>query len=90
MSREINHNNLTYNPKGSSPSISFNKFEGPMYTYNQFKNGNKISQQVEEEQKDFKSAVSEITSRDPKHKKKESVKYNKKCYKSLNFKTKNN
>ena len=37
MSREINSNNLIYHFKGPSPSISFTKFEGPMYTYEQLK-----------------------------------------------------
>ena len=37
MSREINFNNLSYHFRGSSPSISFTKFEGPVYTYNQLK-----------------------------------------------------
>ena len=37
MSREISYNNLVYNFKGPAPSISFSKFRGPMYTYNQLK-----------------------------------------------------
>ena len=53
MSREIDHSNLTYNFKGPTHPISFAKFGGPMYTYNQLKNGEKTLQQVEKEQKDF-------------------------------------
>ena len=41
MSREINYNNLAYNFKGPTPSVSFAKFGVPMYTYNQLKNGEK-------------------------------------------------
>ena len=53
MSREINYNNLVYDFKGPTPSINFAIFAGPMYTYNQLKNGEKTLQQVEEEQKYF-------------------------------------
>ena len=54
MSREINYSNLVYDFKGPTPSINFAIFGGPMYTYNQLKNGEKTLQQVEEEQKHFK------------------------------------
>ena len=37
-----------------SPSINFTVFGGPMYTYNQLKNVEKILQLVEEEQKSMK------------------------------------
>ena len=53
MSREINYSNLVYDSKGSTPSINFAIFGGPMYTYNQLKNGEKTLQQVEEDQKYF-------------------------------------
>ena len=53
MSREINYSNLVYDFKGPTPSINFAMFGGPMYTYNQLKNGEKTLQQVEEEQKYF-------------------------------------
>ena len=43
-SREINYSNLVYNFKGPNPSVSFTEFEGPMYTYNQLKNGEKTLQ----------------------------------------------
>ena len=48
-SREINYSNLVYDFKGLTPSISFTKYEGPMYTYSQLKNGEKVLQQVEED-----------------------------------------
>ena len=41
MSREINYNNLIHDFKGPTSSISFTKFGGPIYTYNQLKNGHK-------------------------------------------------
>ena len=39
-----------------------------MYTYNQLKNDEKTLQQVEEDQRKFKSELNEITSGNPKHK----------------------
>ena len=71
MSREINYSNLVYDFKGPTPSINFAIFGGPMYTYNQLKNGEKTLQQVEEEQKKIKSELNEITSGNPKHKNEE-------------------
>ena len=68
MSREINYNNLVYDFKGPTSSINFDKFEGPMFTYNQLKNGYKSLQQVEKEQEDFQKDLSEIISGNPKHK----------------------
>ena len=53
MSREINYSNLVYDFKGATRSINFAIFGGPIYTYNQLKNGEKTLQQVEEEQKYF-------------------------------------
>ena len=66
MSREINYNNSVYVFKGPTSSISFTEFESPMYPYNQFKKGDKTLQQVEKEQKKFKSELGQIKSRDPK------------------------
>ena len=51
MSRQINNSNLVYDFKGPTPSISFTKFGGPMYTCNQLKNSQKTLQQIEEHQK---------------------------------------
>ena len=53
MSKEISYGNLVYDFKGPTPSINFAIFGGPIYTYNQLKNGEKTLQQVEEEQKYF-------------------------------------
>ena len=51
MNREINFNNLIYHFKCPSSSISFTKFEGSIYTYNQLKNRDKTLSQVQEDQK---------------------------------------
>ena len=37
ISWEINYSNLVYDFKDPTPSISFAKFGGAMYTYKQFK-----------------------------------------------------
>ena len=68
MSRKIYYNNLVYNFKGPTSPISFTKFGGPLYTYNQLKIGDTTLQQVEKQQKDFKKELNEITSGNPKHK----------------------
>ena len=68
MSREIKYNKLVYDFKGPTSSINFTKFGGPVYTYNQLKNGDKTLQQIEKEQEDFKIDLNEITSGNPKHK----------------------
>ena len=68
MGREINFNNLIYHFNGRSPSISFTKLEYPICTYNQLKNGDKTLSQLEEDQKNFRSELGQITSRRPKDK----------------------
>ena len=82
MSRQINFNNLIYNFKGSSPSIRFTEFGGPMYTYNQLKTDNKTLEQVEEQKNNSKWELGQVTSGDP-EKIRKSIIYNKKCYNSL-------
>ena len=67
MSRKINYNSWVYDFKGQTASINFDKFGGPMYTYDQLKNGEKTLQQVEKEQKDFRKELNEITSGNLKH-----------------------
>ena len=49
ISREINYDNLVFHFKGPTSSISYTKFGGPVYIYDQLKNGGKRLQQVEEE-----------------------------------------
>ena len=51
--REINYSSLVYDFKGSIALISFFKFGGPIYTYNELKKGEKTLQQVEKEQDNF-------------------------------------
>ena len=68
IGREINFKNLIYHFKGRSPSISFTKLEYPFYTYNQLKNGDKTLSQLEEDQKNFRSELGQITSGRPKDK----------------------
>ena len=82
MSRQINFNNLIYNFKGSSPSIRFTEFGGPMYTYNQLKTDYKTLEQVEEQKNNNKWELGQVTSGDP-EKIRKSITYNKKCYNSL-------
>ena len=53
MNKEIDYGNLVHDFKDLTLPINFVKFGGPIYTYNQLKNGEKTLQQVEEEQKHF-------------------------------------
>ena len=66
ISREIDFNNLIYHFKGPSPSINVTKFVGPKYTFDQLKNGSKTLLQVEEDQKNFRLEIGQITSGKPK------------------------
>ena len=68
MSKEIDYNSLVYNFKGPTHPINFAIFDGPMYIYDQLKNGNISLQQVENQQKDFRKELSEITSGNPRYK----------------------
>ena len=68
MSSEIDYYNLVQKFKGSTKSINFTKFGGLMYTYDQLKKGKKALQQVEKEQKDFRSDLHETIVGNPKHK----------------------
>ena len=69
MSREMNYNSLVYHFKDSHISpISFTEFGGPQHTYDQLKKGDKTLQQVEEEQKIFKSESGQTKSGDPEKK----------------------
>ena len=64
ISREINYDNLVSHFKDPTSSISYTKFGGPVYTYDQLKKGDKRLQQVEEEQK----RLGQIKSGDPEKK----------------------
>ena len=49
ISREVNYSSLVCDFKGPTASINFATFGGPMYTYNQLKNGEKTLQRVAEQ-----------------------------------------
>ena len=46
MSKEINYNNLVYHFEGPTNPINFAIFDGPVYTYDQLKNGDTTLQKV--------------------------------------------
>ena len=74
ISKEINFNNLTYHFKGSNTApINFIDFRGPMHIYNEIKNGNISIEKIEEDQKQFKSQLNEITTLNPKHRSKDQL-----------------
>ena len=75
MSNEIDYGNLVYNFKGLDPPINFTIFEGPMYIYNQSKNGEKTLQQTEDEQSEFEKDLNKINSGNPKHKSEKHIYY---------------
>ena len=68
MGKEIDYNNLVYNFNGPTHPINFSIFDGPIYTNDQLKNGNISLQQVENQQKDFRKELSEVTSGNPRYK----------------------
>ena len=75
ISKKINFNNLTYHFKGSNTApINFIDFRGPMHIYNEIKNGNISIEKTEEDQKQFKSQLNEITTVNPKHRSKDQLK----------------
>ena len=56
IAKQIDFNNLTYYLKSPNlASINFIGFRGPMYVYNEIKNGNMSMENIEEDQKQFKS-----------------------------------
>ena len=59
------------------------EFKGPMYIYNEIKNGNISIEKNEEDQKEFKSKLNEITTKKSKSLIKRSIRYNKKYLKSF-------
>ena len=74
ISKEFDFNNLTYHFKGSDTApINFINFSGPMYIYNELKNRNVSTEKIEEDEKQFKSKLSEITAGNPKHKSKDQL-----------------
>ena len=79
MSSQIDFNTLIYyfTTPGLAP-INFIKFKVLIHIYNNIKKGNATLEKIENDQKQFKSNLSEITSGNPKHRKKRSIRYNKK------------
>ena len=70
MSNQIGFNDLTYYFKDTNINpINFIDFNGLIYIYNNIKNGN-IS---EEDQKQFKSKLNEITTGNPRHESKDQL-----------------
>ena len=53
MRDKIDFSNLIYDFKGEIVPTDFAKFEGPIYIYNDIKDGKTTLQQVENQQKDF-------------------------------------
>ena len=53
---------MVYNVKGPTHPTIFPIFDGPLYTYDRLKNGNISLQQVENQQKNFRKELNEITS----------------------------
>ena len=68
MSGEINYNKIIYHFKtpGITP-INFIKFKGPISIFKEIRDGDKTLQEIEEDQKNFKSSLGEITSGNPQH-----------------------
>ena len=64
MSKQIDFKNLAdyFKSKGITP-INFVGFRGPMHIYNNIKTGNTSIEKLEEDQKQFKSNLNEITRR---------------------------
>ena len=71
ISKEIDFNDLIYCFKGPNTApINFIDFRGPMHIYDEIKNGNISIEKIEEDQKQFKSKLNEITTGNSKHKSK--------------------
>ena len=66
ISKEINFNNLTYHFAGSNIA-PINCIRGSMRIYNELKNGNISTEKIEEDQKQFKSKLNEITLKNKKY-----------------------
>ena len=69
--KEIDFNNLTYSFKGPNiTQINFIRVRSLLHISKEIKNGNILLQNTEEEQKQFKSKLNEITIGNPKTKSK--------------------
>ena len=74
MSKQIYFNNLIYHftTPGLVP-INFVRFKNPAHIYNDIKNGNAALEKIEENQKQFKSSLSETTTRNTKYRKEDQL-----------------
>ena len=69
--KEIDFNNLNYSFKGPNiTQINFIRVRSLLHIFKEIKNGNILLQNTEEEQKQFKSKLNEITIGNPKTKSK--------------------
>ena len=67
MRDKIDYSKLIYDFKGLTLPIDFAKFKGPIYIYDNIKDGKATLQQVEKQQKDFKNELNEIKSGNSKY-----------------------
>ena len=69
IAKKIDHKKLIYYFKGLHITpINFIKHKGPFNFFKEIRDGDKTLQEIEEDQKKFKSSLGQITSGDPKHK----------------------
>ena len=70
ISGEINYNKLIYyyNSGYFTTPICFKKFKGSFNTFKEIRDGDKALQEIEQDQKNLKSSLGEITSGNTKHK----------------------
>ena len=70
ISGEINYNKLIfyYNSGYFTTPICLKKFKGSFNTFKEVRDGDKALQEIEQDEKNLKSSLGEITSGNPKHK----------------------
>ena len=69
IAEEIDNNKLIYYFKDPHiVPINFIKHKGPFHIFKEIRDGDKTLQETEEDQKNFKSSLGQITSGDPEHK----------------------
>ena len=70
ISGEINYNKLFfyYNSGYFTTPICLKKFKGSFNTFKEVRDGDKALQEIEQDEKNLKSSLGEITSGNPKHK----------------------
>ena len=74
MSKQTDFDNLNHYFKDQNiTTISFISFKGSLHIYNFIKDSNISIEKIEEDQKQFKSKLNEITTGDPKYKSKDQL-----------------